>query len=105
MTNHCGHRGGLRFWGGSRILDPFGREIARAGDGPALITGIIDHDDVRLARFRLPPIRDADPGFVYADLGRLLPTGDDHTKGGDDGGQLDDPSPRLRVTPPRRGPP
>ncbi len=37
MANHCGTRGGMRFWGGSRILDPSGREIARAGTEPALI--------------------------------------------------------------------
>jgi predicted amidohydrolase len=32
MANHCGSRNGLDFWGGSRILDAFGRELARAGD-------------------------------------------------------------------------
>lgn len=74
MTNHCGTRGGLRFWGGSRIIDPFGREIARAGNLPALVTATLDHDDVRLAQFRLPTIRDADPDFIHAELGRLLQT-------------------------------
>ncbi len=72
MANHCGRRGGLNFWGGSRILDPCGRELARAGAGPGLICAELNLDEVRTARERLPTIRDADPDLVHRLLGRLL---------------------------------
>jgi predicted amidohydrolase len=72
MANHCGARSGLEFWGGSRILDPFGRELARAGDGPEVIAAALSLDDVHRARARLPTIRDADPQAVRAELGRYL---------------------------------
>jgi predicted amidohydrolase len=72
MANHCGARGGLKFWGGSRILDAFGRELARAGEGPQVIFAEIALDDVRRARDRLPTMRDADPRAVRAELDRFL---------------------------------
>ena len=75
MANHCGTRGGLRFWGGSCILDAFGREIARAWAEPALIAAEIDYDDIRRARARLPTTRDANPDLVAAELARLLRDG------------------------------
>lgn len=72
MANHCGSRDGLRFWGGSRILDAFGRELARAGDEPAVVVADLDFADVARARARLPTIRDADPERVQAELERFL---------------------------------
>ena len=72
MANHCGKRGGLNFWGGSRILDPFGRELARAGAEPGLVSAELNRGDIALARERLPTVRDADPDLVYAVLGRVL---------------------------------
>lgn len=73
MTNHCGRRGNLNFWGGSRILDPFGRELARAGAGPALIVATIDRADMLLARERLPTVRDANPALIQKLLGEIPP--------------------------------
>lgn len=72
MVNHCGRRGGLEFWGGSRILDPFGREIARAGLESGIVIADLDLADVAKARQRLPTIRDADPDLVLAILSRVL---------------------------------
>jgi predicted amidohydrolase len=72
MANHCGTRGGLRFWGGSRVLDAFGKEAARAGADPALIVAEIDPADAAAARARLPTIRDADPALVARELKRFL---------------------------------
>jgi predicted amidohydrolase len=72
MANHCGARSGLSFWGGSRILDAFGRERARAGEGPQVIFAEIALDDVRRARDRLPTMRNADPRGVRAELDRFL---------------------------------
>jgi predicted amidohydrolase len=72
MANHCGRRGGLNFWGGSRILDPFGREVARAGAGREVIVADLDLGDVATARKRLPTIRDADPNLVHDILSRVF---------------------------------
>jgi predicted amidohydrolase len=72
MVNHCGRRGGLNFWGGSRILDPFGREVARAGPGSEAVVADLDPADVATARQRLPTIRDADPDLVHDVLSRVL---------------------------------
>jgi predicted amidohydrolase len=75
MANHCGRRGGLTFWGGSRILDPFGRELARAGAESGLVVADLDLSDIETARQRLPTIRDADPALVHAMLARVLGRG------------------------------
>lgn len=48
------NQGPLWSVGHSRIIDPVGRVIAQAGNKPELITGIIDAEEVRLAR-RLNP--------------------------------------------------
>ena len=71
MANHCGQRAGFDFWGGSRILDANGRELARAGDQPELIIADLDSQATSEARRRLPTIRDADPDFVRSALDRL----------------------------------
>jgi predicted amidohydrolase len=72
MVNHCGHRGGLRFWGGSRILDAAGRELARADAKAGLIFAELSRDRIAQARAQLPTIRDADPALVRTELNRLL---------------------------------
>ncbi|MCW6511665.1 nitrilase-related carbon-nitrogen hydrolase [Lichenifustis flavocetrariae] len=75
MANHCGRRGGLSFWGGSRVLDPFGRDLVRLDTAPGLGVARLRQADVVAARARLPTIRDADPQFVHSELGRLLASG------------------------------
>jgi predicted amidohydrolase len=72
MANHCGTRDRFAFWGGSRILDACGRELARAGENEELIVTAINHADISAARARLPTIRDADPELVQAELARVL---------------------------------
>lgn len=72
MVNHCGTRGGLNFWGGSRILDQSGSERARAGEDPTLLFAELEIADVVQARQDLPTLRDSDPEFVLWQLGRVL---------------------------------
>ena len=73
MANRVGTEHDLRFWGGSRILDPFGRTLARAtGDGEALVHAALDFDGVRRARYLLPTLRDANLPLVERELARIL---------------------------------
>ncbi|WP_322032719.1 nitrilase-related carbon-nitrogen hydrolase [Paraburkholderia sp. J76] len=60
MANRVGTEGMLTFWGGSRILDPFGNTVARAeNEEECLVVGELDYEAVRRARFLLPTVRDA----------------------------------------------
>ena len=64
MCNHCGTRGGLEFWGGSRILDAFGRELIELDDAPGLAVAEIDPAMTLRARALLPTVRDANPALI-----------------------------------------
>lgn len=60
MANRIGTEGTLNFWGGSRILDPFGNIVASAtGLREQLVIAEVGYDAIRRARFMLPTIRDA----------------------------------------------
>ncbi|MGX1788164.1 nitrilase-related carbon-nitrogen hydrolase [Bosea sp. NPDC055332] len=72
FANHCGRRGGAAFWGGSRILDASGHELARAGEVPELIMAELSQVDGEAARQRLPTARDSDPALVGGLLRRLI---------------------------------
>jgi predicted amidohydrolase len=72
MCNHCGARGGLRFWRGSRILGPHGATLALAGAEPQLIIANIDSTAVAAARDRLPTMRDAAPEMIAETLQKIL---------------------------------
>lgn len=71
MVNRTGPERGLTFWGGSRIVDPFGRELAVAGSGEEMITAALDYDDIRRARQLLPTLRDANLPLVLRETERL----------------------------------
>lgn len=72
FANHCGARRGRDFWGGSRLLDAGGRELARAGTRAELIVAALDFDHGRAARENLPTIRDSDPVCIHRLLGDHL---------------------------------
>ncbi|HVE50954.1 MAG TPA: nitrilase-related carbon-nitrogen hydrolase [Casimicrobiaceae bacterium] len=72
MANRVGREGGLTFWGGSRILDPFGCQIAAAaGNSEQLVRAKLDFDDVRRARYQLPTLRDANLPLLEREIARL----------------------------------
>lgn len=71
MANRTGKEEDLTFWGGSRILDPFGRELARAHEEEALLIAELDFDAVRRARYLLPTVRDSNLSLVLRETNRL----------------------------------
>ena len=72
MVNRVGVEHKLTFWGGSRIVDPFGRELAVAGNEEELICATLDYNDVRRARVQLPTVRDSNISLVHRETSRLL---------------------------------
>lgn len=74
MVNRTGVERDLTFWGGSRIIDPFGRELAVAGTEEELITADLDYDAVRRARHLLPTVRDSNLALVLRETQRLAET-------------------------------
>jgi predicted amidohydrolase len=71
MTNHAGDEGAARFSGGSRTVDPVGRELAVAGGGQPLQTADVDCGAARRARFRLPIGRDSNRDLIHRRIERL----------------------------------
>ncbi|MDW4550048.1 nitrilase-related carbon-nitrogen hydrolase [Defluviimonas sp. D31] len=74
MANRTGTERDLHFWGGSRIIDPFGKELAVAGAEAELITAELDYDVVRHARHLLPTVRDSNIALVLRETQRLVET-------------------------------
>ncbi|MCF7928063.1 MAG: hypothetical protein K9L68_03740 [Spirochaetales bacterium] len=71
MANHASGVSGLDFWGGSRILNPYGTVVAEAGEKEELVAADILYEDVKRARYRLPTIRDSNLDMVLRELQRL----------------------------------
>jgi predicted amidohydrolase len=72
VANRVGTEAGLTFWGGSRIVDPFGEVIAEAPrDEEALISATLDYDAVRRARVQLPTVRDSNLALVEREIHRM----------------------------------
>lgn len=72
-ANRAGHErseaGGIEFWGGSFIADPYGKVIARAGQDPSVLLADCDLKKVEEARTHWPFLRDRRID-AYHDLGR-----------------------------------
>jgi len=60
-----------RFWGGSRIVDPYGHTLIEAGEDEDLIIADLDYSTVRDARFRLPTVRDSNLDLIQREIHRL----------------------------------
>ena len=75
FVNRVGDDGGIEFWGGSQIVDPFGRVIAEGKIGDEdVVTAELDLAEVREARTVLHTVRDEDLGFIRRRLDQVLTT-------------------------------
>ena len=62
-----------RFWGGSEIVNPFGKTISKAAlHEPDEIDGHISRDLLRQKKILLPYVKNDDPYFTYRELQRIL---------------------------------
>ena len=62
-----------RFWGGSEILDPFGKHLAKAKMYEEdQIVGELSRDLLRKKKILLPYLRNDDPYFTHRELQRIL---------------------------------
>jgi predicted amidohydrolase len=78
FVNRVGTEGGVRFWGGSRVLDPTGEVVAEAELWePALVTADIDIAASRRRRREVPLLAEARLGLVERELRRLIAEGGD----------------------------
>lgn len=70
--NRVGFEDGVGFWGGSEILDPFGREVAKARYYEEdFIVGEVDVEAVRRKRTMAPLLRDEDLDLTINELMRI----------------------------------
>ena len=62
-----------QFWGGSEIINPFGKQIAKAAlYKPDMIFAEISRDLLRRKKIILPYLRNDEPHFTYRELDRIL---------------------------------
>jgi predicted amidohydrolase len=75
FVNRVGTEAGLTFWGGSRVVDPWGRTLVQAPNyEPALLFCELDAGAVRQARRTLPLVKEARLGREFE---RLTASGGD----------------------------
>lgn len=75
FVNRVGSDGGLEFWGGSQVVDPFGHVLAEGKIGEEdIVRAEIDLAEVREARTVLHTVRDEDLGFIRRRLDNVLAT-------------------------------
>jgi len=62
-----------KFWGGSEIINPFGKEIAKAKlHETDAIFGEIHRDILRKKRILLPYLKNDDPYFTFREMRKIL---------------------------------
>ena len=71
FANRTGLEQGFNFWGGSCIVDAFGRTVSEAGTEEGLTVADLHYDDVRRARYQLPTVRDSNLDLVAREIDRL----------------------------------
>ncbi len=71
--NRVGYEDGKSFWGGSSVVDPDGEFLTHGHYfEEALLTQVIDLNQLHRTRARLPLLRDERPGLVQRELRRIL---------------------------------
>jgi predicted amidohydrolase len=64
---------GCNFWGGSEVIDPYGRNLAKAKMyQPDYITATVSRGLVRKKRILMPYLKNDDPYFTLRELNRIL---------------------------------
>jgi predicted amidohydrolase len=78
FVNRVGSEGELTFWGGSHVVDPWGKVIAAAVEyEPELLTVDLDFDVVRRRRRSIPLVKEARLALIQREIARLLEEGGD----------------------------
>jgi len=71
--NRAGYEDGLYFWGGSTVFDPSGEQLVHAPYlEEALTLVVLDLNQIRRVRSRLPLLRDERPELMQRELKRIL---------------------------------
>jgi predicted amidohydrolase len=73
FVNRVGTEAGLKFWGGSRVVDPWGRLVAEAPKHePALVIADLDLRAVRTRRREMPLLKEGRLGMLAREFARLV---------------------------------
>ncbi|MFZ0386123.1 MAG: nitrilase-related carbon-nitrogen hydrolase [Solirubrobacteraceae bacterium] len=78
FVNRVGSEAGVEFWGGSRVIDPYGEVVAQAPLWePALTIVDVDIAAARRTRREIPLIAEARLGLIQRETARLIQEGGD----------------------------
>lgn len=78
FVNRVGREGQASFWGGSRVIDPWGDVVAEAPKGTAALTVVdLDVSAVRRRRREMPLIEEARFELIAREVNRLMHEGAD----------------------------
>ncbi|MEA2384690.1 MAG: N-carbamoylputrescine amidase [Solirubrobacteraceae bacterium] len=73
FVNRVGEESGVTFWGGSRIVDPWGNVVVQAPRGEAaLVHADLDVGAVRRRRREMPLLKEPRLGLIRREVDRLL---------------------------------
>ncbi|HET6204002.1 MAG TPA: nitrilase-related carbon-nitrogen hydrolase [Planctomycetota bacterium] len=72
FCNRVGFEDGAYFWGGSKVVSPFGRVVAQAADGEELVLGPIDGGALRRSRMLTPLRRDEKALLTLREIERTI---------------------------------
>lgn len=76
FVNRVGEEAGVTFWGGSRVIDPWGRTVVEAPHGePALVCADLDLAAVRRARRAMPLVKEPRLDLLTREFNRLAADG------------------------------
>jgi predicted amidohydrolase len=72
FVNRVGEEAGVNFWGGSMVVDPWGRIVTEAPrHQPALVVAELDLDAVRRRRREMPLVKEGRLSLLQREFGRL----------------------------------